>query len=602
MKHQIALCYLFFNAVLYSPAQNPQFEWAKHTEANNVMMGFSLAVDGFGNVYTAGIFTGANDFNPGQGETLLTAIGEADLFLQKLDAEGNLVWVKQIASNWLVGAYQPPFPLSIGGGGSQSMAVDKDNNIILCSFTPSDTIWPIPEDGSEWEALTTQPESMGSYDILVLKLDPDGDLMWGHRLGGTAIDLAFNCALDNDGNIFVAGNFQDTVDFDPDPTATSVMTKPLYEQGKFLMKLNVDGNFLWVKEIPGLGSIYTSTDGSIYCTGQCLDTIAFNSSQSVNVDWPSTFSSGAYLLNVNGNGGFESVIVCSSSSAMPSVASCTVDGNSNIWMATNFVDTVHISLFGTDQSFTIVENQDFLPSSAMLLIKLSPSGELLYSGQTQMSIVELLLGKQDAVFSFGSISNEVIDVEPGVGVIDPMTNGNSLGVFKLHSDGQFAWSGFIGPLVYAGLGNGNRVDFGMDSLNNIYITSEFRQTPDLNPSPNESYTLTSLDPSTPDMFTLKWSDPDEPVTAPFGLVSHEISLYPNPVTREVSLQLPNDYTEITIRITNMIGQQVYTTNSILKEKINGSLVQIDMSNLPNGVYLLHATNKEYTISTKFIKK
>lgn len=601
MKRKISLCYIFFNAVLYSPAQNPQFEWAKHTESDNVMMGFSLAVDGFSNVYTAGIFTGTNDFNPGQGETLLTAIGEADLFLQKLDAEGNLVWVKQIASSWLVGAYQPPFPLSIGGGGSQSMAVDKDNNIILCSFTPSDTIWPIPEDGSDWEALTTQPESMGSYDILVLKLDPDGDLMWGHRVGGTAIDLAFNCALDNDGNIFVAGNFQDTVDFDPDPTATSVMTKPLYEQGKFLMKLNVDGNFVWVKEIPGLGSIYTSTDGSIYCTGQCLDTIAFNSSQSVNVDWPSTFSSGAYLLNVNGNGEFESVIVCSSSSSMPSVTSCTVDGNSNIWMATNFVDTVHISLFGTSQSFTIVENQDFLPSSAMLLIKLSPSGELLYSGQTQMSIVELLLGKQDAVFSFGSISNEVIDVDPGGGVIDPMTNGNSLGALKLHSDGQFAWSGFIGPLVYAGLGNGNRVDFGMDSLNNIYITSEFRQTPDLNPSPNESYTFTSLDPSTPDMFTLKWSDPDEPVTALFGLPSHKISLYPNPATHEIILDFPANDSDVTIRIRDLAGRDVYTTLGTQQKTMHITQFRIDISSLSSGVYMLQTSSMESSSSLKFYK-
>ena len=46
--------------------------------------GRGIAVDGSGNVYTAGSFSGTVDFDPGPGMFDLTCIGSFDIFVSKL--------------------------------------------------------------------------------------------------------------------------------------------------------------------------------------------------------------------------------------------------------------------------------------------------------------------------------------------------------------------------------------------------------------------------------------------------------------------------------------------------------------------------------------
>lgn len=58
--------------------------------------GSDITTDDNGNVYTLGYFQGTVDFDPGTGTTNLTSAGGFDIFIQKLDANGNFVWVQQI--------------------------------------------------------------------------------------------------------------------------------------------------------------------------------------------------------------------------------------------------------------------------------------------------------------------------------------------------------------------------------------------------------------------------------------------------------------------------------------------------------------------------
>jgi hypothetical protein len=51
-------------------------------------------VDSAGNVYTTGYFQGTVDFDPGAGTVNLSSAGSDDIFVQKLDASGNLVWAR----------------------------------------------------------------------------------------------------------------------------------------------------------------------------------------------------------------------------------------------------------------------------------------------------------------------------------------------------------------------------------------------------------------------------------------------------------------------------------------------------------------------------
>ena len=74
------------------------FVWAKNFGGfvgNPSITGFGIKLDGLGNIYTAGVFAGQIDFDPGPGPFTITAIN-ADTFIAKLDASGNFLWAKSV--------------------------------------------------------------------------------------------------------------------------------------------------------------------------------------------------------------------------------------------------------------------------------------------------------------------------------------------------------------------------------------------------------------------------------------------------------------------------------------------------------------------------
>src|SRR5262249_55862934 len=59
--------------------------------------------------------------------------------------------------------------------------------------------------------------SVGSSDVFVAKFDSTGQLIWVRRVGGDSYDEADDIALDDQGNVYIAGVVSGTVDFDPGP-------------------------------------------------------------------------------------------------------------------------------------------------------------------------------------------------------------------------------------------------------------------------------------------------------------------------------------------------------------------------------------------------
>ena len=93
MKTKILLSALFASFLLVTnlSAQNPSFQWAKQMGSPDTDLGNSIAVDPNGNVYVTGIFWGPTNFDPGAETVNLTSLGKSDIFIQKLDADGQLI-------------------------------------------------------------------------------------------------------------------------------------------------------------------------------------------------------------------------------------------------------------------------------------------------------------------------------------------------------------------------------------------------------------------------------------------------------------------------------------------------------------------------------
>ncbi len=209
------------------------FVWAKSVNGINHSDIYSIALDSDNNVYTTAAFTGTVDFNPGLDQFNLTAVGDIDLFVLKLDSDGNFIWVKSI------GSYEE----DVRG---ISIAVDENGNVITIGYF-SGTVDFDPGPGSN--ILT------GSNDLFILKLDPNGNHLWAKSLIGSSYLRKMDMALDKDGNLYITGEFGGTMDFDPGPENYYLSAGRF---NIFVLKLETNGSFIWV------GSFKTDSSSSLF--------------------------------------------------------------------------------------------------------------------------------------------------------------------------------------------------------------------------------------------------------------------------------------------------------------------------------------------------
>ena len=200
--------------------------------------------------------------------------GDYDIFIVKIDADGNKQWAKTYGGTDTEYAY--------------SIAQASDGGYIATGYTESN-------DGDV-------SGLHGDDDIWVIKLDASGTLVWQKTLGGSEDEQGYVVIPTTTGEYFVAGYTEST-----DGDVTGV----LGEYDYWLVKLDGLGNILWSKTYGGTESdyLYTAsltTDGGLLLGGRSESSdglLAGNTNQGsydmwvlkVNangiVDWQSSFGS-----------------------------------------------------------------------------------------------------------------------------------------------------------------------------------------------------------------------------------------------------------------------------------------------------------------------
>ncbi|WP_375338635.1 SBBP repeat-containing protein [[Phormidium] sp. ETS-05] len=129
---------------------NGNYVWAKNIGASSGSFGSGITVDSSGNTYITGSFSGTADFDPGAGVANLTSAGVEDIFMLKLDTNGNYQWAKN------VGGSSSDF--------SRGIAIDSTGNAYTAGYFQG----TVNFDPSSGVASVT---SAGSDDILIFKLN-----------------------------------------------------------------------------------------------------------------------------------------------------------------------------------------------------------------------------------------------------------------------------------------------------------------------------------------------------------------------------------------------------------------------------------------------
>ncbi|MEO8210958.1 MAG: hypothetical protein ABI840_10380 [bacterium] len=216
-----------YNVYLVKYNSSGNYLWSRFVE-DITFSSIDIACDHSGNLFASGNLWGSFMFGTIQTQGRQWVY---DFFLTKLDANGSFLWVKEV----------PNTPTITGDAGKakvNALSVDLDNNVCFAGFLRGSVNW-----GNN--VITT---SLGYTDILFLKYDQSGNILNGKRAGGMGSNRADDISLDNEGNIFLSGNFSSTAIFDTITAAgngnvNSFLAKILSPQliGNINVKLIIEG-------------------------------------------------------------------------------------------------------------------------------------------------------------------------------------------------------------------------------------------------------------------------------------------------------------------------------------------------------------------------
>ena len=448
---------LFLFLISLSSWAQPSFEWVNAAGGTGLDIGFSSTVDPNGDILITGSFANTVDFDPGPGVINHTSNGNVDIFVQKLDNAGNLLWVKTLGGTGLDRGYD--------------ITTDSNGNIyVVGGFFNTVDFDPGPS--------VSNLTSIGSNDAFVLKLDPSGNFLWVKSFGSdNNQDWAYSCATDGS-NIYVTGAFRGIVDFDPG-VGTAIYNTPSAADA-YTLKLDENGDFVWVSVVSGdSGQSSIGREISIDNNGNIL--IAGDFSYGT-----SDFNPGVGTTNLSSNGNWDTFIQ-------------KLDENGNFIWAKSFGGTLadYVRGITTDPIGNIFltggfsSTVDFDPGSGVFNVtsqgerdafvqKLNSNGDFLwvktFGGVSTDQGISIVTDENGNSITSGYFS-DTIDFDPGTGTTILSSKGDSDIYFqKLDENGDFVWAQSVG-----GTGTDSPYSSSKGLSGEIYITGYYWNTVDFNP-------------------------------------------------------------------------------------------------------------------------
>jgi hypothetical protein len=347
---------------------NGNFLWANVIGGSNSDAANALALDGNNNVIITGQVMGGYNVTFPQNVVLLSSADNNSgslsvlnsvglhILLAKYDANGNYIWAKAMGS--------------VGGSTNRGSCVRTDNNgniILGGSFCTSSTA-PLDFDpgiGSANKYAAGSSFTLG--DAFVAKYNPSGDFISVFTFGGTGNDIVSDLSLDANGNLFVTGGFQNTVDFDPGTNTvnrTSAGANDIY-----LANYDNSGNFLWANTMGSSANdagvaLFAESQGNIALLARFSNTVDFD--PSVNTANRISTGSGDFVLaKYDASGNYISA-VSMGGSGVETALSLTSNGNGKYFISGMFASTdadfdpstgtTILSAIGTNNGFLAAYN------------------------------------------------------------------------------------------------------------------------------------------------------------------------------------------------------------------------------------------------------
>jgi len=523
-------------------SQAPVWQWAVTAGGTSNNYGRMIAKDNQGNIYVAGVFADTANF----GLTSITSSGYYDIFIAKLDSNGNWLWAKK-------------------GGGSDDdhifgIATDNMANIYITGCFA----------GNGTYGSTILSNSNG-YGMFAAKLDSNGNWIWAKTTGGTGTDKGIGIAVDNSFNVYLTGHFNGTVNF-----GTTILSSEA-NTAIYIAKADSNGIWQWAKQAVVSDSDYgmaiaTDYEGNSYVTGTFAGTTVFGVTSLTSIGYEDIFIA---KLDYGGNWlWIKQAGSISNDYDSDHVNGICVGCDASVYLTGYFNGT---AMFG-NSFLTSYGYEDIFVS------KLDCNGNWLWAEHAGSSYFDygygIVVDNSTNVYLSGGFSGTCFFGSNSLTSI----GGLDIFVTKLDSDGNWIWVKKAG---------GTLEDRGycitLDCSNNVFVTGHYRGTAFF----GDAFLVSGINNIFVAKigFTTLVSDEPNNSIFPYSLAQN----YPNPFYNVTKLSYEvKDRFPIRIDVFNSKGQFITTLVNEIKESGCYNVTWNGTDNLGNSVasgiyyYRMHA--------------
>ncbi|MBO0699005.1 MAG: hypothetical protein J2P46_11470, partial [Zavarzinella sp.] len=249
------------------------YTFAKGFNSTGAIEMSAVAMDGPGNVYVGGRFTGTADLDPADATKALVAAGSVwTPFVDKLNAQGNYTWGKTLRTvSGPAGAANTLGGLGVDGAGNVYAAGAFAGTV---DFDPG--------------AGTSPLASAGGTDGFAWKLDPTGAMLYAKRFGGVNSETVADMSVNPAGNLSVAGTFTGIGDFDPNPATAANLVSGSGAADTYVLRLNPTGTLTYTRAVGGGASttkvtgMWADGAGNMYVAGGLTGTRDFDPAATIS--------------------------------------------------------------------------------------------------------------------------------------------------------------------------------------------------------------------------------------------------------------------------------------------------------------------------------
>ena len=241
--------------------------WPQYVNGLKVLVKDSL-------VFIAGDYDGVTQFDPDSSLGSLNPISGnniyKEIFICQYTTDGDFQWVFRLASQ--------------GADAPSDLAFDNAGNLLISGLQGGAL------DFDNAPTTTYAPPIKGTSDCFMAKYTPQGAFIWASVFGGTlGSDRVNGIVCDENNNVYIAGEYRDTVDFAPTGVVNAISDGL---KDAFLAKYSPNKVLQWVKSFgnendnESFKSI-AYANGKIYTTGSFANELHLN-----NTNLTSLYSNG----------------------------------------------------------------------------------------------------------------------------------------------------------------------------------------------------------------------------------------------------------------------------------------------------------------------